>query len=127
MLTVVFRADPEKGCFSDVHFVRIVSNVMSTLLYTLLGLTVGSTLHCAVRKEISPCTCRKQDLNGVLVNCERMTSFGQVVDALQDKFPAKELIILKVTYSALEDLPYRNFQELNMSIHNLQLNHDNLR
>lgn len=100
---------------------------MSTFLYTLLGLTVGSTLHCAVRKEISPCTCRRQDVNGVLVTCERMSSFGQVVDALQDRFSAKESITLKVTFSSLEDLPYRNFQELNMSVHSLHLNHDNLR
>ncbi|KAK0177965.1 hypothetical protein PV328_001958 [Microctonus aethiopoides] len=32
---------------------------MSGLLYTLLGLAASSSLHCAVRREISPCTCRQ--------------------------------------------------------------------
>lgn len=66
-------------------------------------------------------------MNKVLVNCERMTSYGQVVDALQDRFSSKEMITLKVQFSTLDDLPQRSFQELNMSVVNLQLNHDNLR
>ena len=34
---------------------------MSGLLYTLLGLAASSSLHCAVRREISPCTCRQEE------------------------------------------------------------------
>lgn len=34
---------------------------MSGLLYTLLGLAASVSLHCAVRREISPCTCRQED------------------------------------------------------------------
>lgn len=102
--------------------------IMSTLLYTILGLSASLTLHCSVRKEISPCTCRRQEAsNTVIVACERMTSFAQVVDALQDRFPLTDPISLKITYSTLDDLPYRSFQELNMTIVNLKLNHDNLR
>ncbi|XP_057329045.1 chondroadherin-like protein [Microplitis mediator] len=33
---------------------------MSGLLYTLLGLAASASLHCAVRREISPCTCRQE-------------------------------------------------------------------
>lgn len=117
--------DPARAVLCYFYTVNLPT--MSTLLYTILGLTVGSTLHCAVRKEISPCTCRRQDVNKVLVNCERMTSFGEVVDALQDRFSSKEMITLKVTFSALDDMPQRSFQELNMSVVNLQLLHDNLR
>ncbi|XP_063990903.1 protein artichoke [Diachasmimorpha longicaudata] len=42
---------------------------MSGLLYTLLGLAASSSLHCAVRREISPCTCRQEDFSSpVIVN-----------------------------------------------------------
>ncbi|XP_043278721.1 insulin-like growth factor-binding protein complex acid labile subunit [Venturia canescens] len=36
---------------------------MSGLLYTLLGLAASFSLHCAVRREISPCTCRQEDFS----------------------------------------------------------------
>lgn len=100
---------------------------MSTLLYTILGLSASLNLHCSMRKEISPCTCRRQEAsNNIAVSCERMTSFAQVLDALQDKFSPTEPISLKITYSNLEDLPHRNFNDLNMTIVTLKLNHDNL-
>lgn len=34
---------------------------MSGLLYTLLGLAASASLHCAVRREINPCTCRQEE------------------------------------------------------------------
>lgn len=102
--------------------------IMSTFLYTLLGLTVGSSLHCAVRREISPCTCRHQEENAgaIQVTCERMTSFSQVVNALQDRFEKEVVISLTISYSKLEDLPMLSFQNLALNVHNLKLNYDNL-
>nr|CAD7260995.1 unnamed protein product [Timema shepardi] len=102
--------------------------VMSTFLYTLLGLTVGSSLHCSVRREISPCTCRVQepDTDTTVVACERMASFSQVVQALQYKFPSDADITLKIAYSQLEDLEGHSLQELGLAVTNLKLNHDNL-
>ncbi|KAJ8672594.1 hypothetical protein QAD02_003853 [Eretmocerus hayati] len=41
---------------------------MSGLLYTLLGLAASSSLHCAVRREISPCTCRQEDFSTPIVS-----------------------------------------------------------
>lgn len=101
---------------------------MSTFLYTLLGLTVGASLHCSVRREISPCTCRLQEpaSNTILVACERMSSFTQVVDALRDKFPPDTDIALRIAYSHLEDFTNHSFQELGLAVTNLKLNHDNL-
>ncbi|XP_067008464.1 insulin-like growth factor-binding protein complex acid labile subunit [Anabrus simplex] len=100
---------------------------MSTFLYTLLGLTVGSSLHCAVRREISPCACRTHEAIGtVAVACERMTSFAQVLDALTDKFPADTGISLKIAYSQLDDFSAHNFQQIGIDILTLKLNHDNL-
>lgn len=103
--------------------------IMSTFLYTLLGLTVGSSLHCAVRREISPCTCRHQEENtgAIQVTCERMTSFSQVVNALQDRFEKDVVISLTISYSKLEDLPHLSFENLALNVHNLKLNYDNLR
>jgi len=101
---------------------------MSTFLYTLLGLTVGASLHCSVRREISPCTCRVQEphSNTIQVACERMTSFTQVVDALRGKFASDVEISLKIAFSRLDDFTNHTFQELGLAITNLKLNHDNL-
>lgn len=101
---------------------------MSTFLYTLLGLTIGASLHCSIRREISPCTCRVQEPNSIiLVACERMTSFAQVVDALREKFAPDAEISLRIAYSRLDDLTNHTFQELGLAVTNLKLNHDNLR
>lgn len=40
---------------------------MSGLLYTLLGLAASSSLHCAVRREINPCTCRQEEFGGPII------------------------------------------------------------
>jgi len=102
---------------------------MSTFLYTLLGLTVGASLHCSVRREISPCTCRVQEPHSNTINvvCERMTSFAQVVDALRGKFASDDEISLKIAYSRLDDFTNHTFQELGLAVTTLKLNHDNLR
>ncbi|XP_076767001.1 leucine-rich repeat-containing larval translucida [Xylocopa sonorina] len=41
---------------------------MSGLLYTLLGLAASANLHCAVRREISPCTCRQEEFSSSVIN-----------------------------------------------------------
>lgn len=41
---------------------------MSGLLYTLLGLAASTSLHCAVRREISPCTCRQEEFSSSVIN-----------------------------------------------------------
>ncbi|XP_046413909.1 toll-like receptor 6 [Neodiprion fabricii] len=123
--------------------VIVVILIMSGLLYTLLGLAASSTLHCAVRREISPCTCRRQEFgtmavlhgngNGnptttelIHVECEQMQSFNQVAEALRGRFVPEQQITLKVTYSHLHDISRHDFKELRMTITNLQLNYNNL-
>jgi len=94
-----------------------------------LALGARASLHCAERREISPCSCRPMDLRTrtIDVDCERMTSFGQVVTALKDKFNSDVHIALRVSYSQLPDLGERGFHELRISITKLSLNHDNIR
>ncbi|XP_017301818.1 uncharacterized protein LOC103514710 [Diaphorina citri] len=59
-----------------------------------------------MRREINPCTCkcRTSPISPIVVECEKMTSFGQVVDALQDRF-GNDSISLKIAVSNLNDLP----------------------
>lgn len=102
---------------------------MASLFYTFLGLAAGASMHCAVRREISPCTCSPHDLisNTIVVTCERMESFNQVSGALKDKFSTNDNIWLKITHSQLEDLENSTFADMNLTVNNLKLNHDNLR
>lgn len=100
----------------------------------LLGLAVGpqgarGSLHCAERRDISPCTCRPMhpSTRTIDIMCERMTSFGQVVSALQGRFQTDIQISLKVSYSQLEDLPEHGFHELGLSVSKLTLKDNNLR
>ncbi|XP_043474772.1 insulin-like growth factor-binding protein complex acid labile subunit [Leptopilina heterotoma] len=120
---------------------------MSGLLYTLLGLAASSSLHCAVRREISPCTCRQEapiinpslsnngnnnngnghiHLERIEVVCEKMESFDQVAEALSGKFTPEQQITLRVSHSQLRDISRHDFKELRMSIVRLDLNHDHL-
>lgn len=104
-------------------------NIMSTFLLTVLGLTVGSSYHCAMRREIVPCTCRLQEpkLTTIVVACEEMKSFSHVIDVLQNRFSPEQDISLKISFSPLNDMNGRSFKELGMSISNLNLNFDDLR
>ncbi|XP_063700212.1 insulin-like growth factor-binding protein complex acid labile subunit [Culicoides brevitarsis] len=101
---------------------------MATLLYTIFGITAGASLHCAQRREISPCTCAPHETyaNTIQVTCERMDNFTTVVDALQNRLPTNFNIWLKITHSNLWDLDNATFAEMNMNIKNLKLNHNNL-
>lgn len=88
-----------------------------------------SSVHCAVRREISPCTCRHADYmtQAIVVSCEKMSSFGQVVDALQDRFERPEQkIILKISVSNLDDMQSKTFEELGMNMITLHLKHNNI-
>lgn len=102
---------------------------MATLLYTIFSFTAGASLHCAVRREISPCTCSPHQMfaNTIIVTCEKMESFSHVVDVLQDKFTPDFQIWLKITHSQLLDFDERKFAEMNMNIKNLRLNHNSMR
>lgn len=102
---------------------------MATLLYTIFSFTAGASLHCAVRREISPCTCSPHQMfaNTIIVTCEKMESFSHVVDVLQDKFTPEFQIWLKITHSQLLDFDERKFAEMNMNIKNLRLNHNSMR
>ncbi|XP_034942707.1 chondroadherin-like protein [Chelonus insularis] len=156
---------------------------MSGILYTLLGLAASASFHCAVRREISPCTCRQEkysppasivspvsetptivpsvigvssvpstgELGGsgvgigggsgdtsvsfsnpqkhgekISVMCEKMESFGEVVNALKEKFNPGQHITLRISHSQLRDISKHHFKELKMSIVKLELNHDHL-
>ncbi|XP_044732010.1 leucine-rich repeat protein SHOC-2 [Chrysoperla carnea] len=107
----------------------LIATIMSTFLYSLLGITVGMSLHCAVRKEIDPCTCRKEyGSQNIYVKCERMISFDQVINALQNHFTPDDHITLEITFSNLTDMGAHKFEELKvLHIQNLRLLHDNLR
>lgn len=99
--------------------------IMSTLLFSILGLSLAAQ-QCSIWREIAPCTCRK-DTSRINVNCEKMTSYQEVVNSLQNRFAPTDRIVLQISSSVLEDLPDRSFKELNMTIESIQLNHDNLR
>uniref|UniRef100_A0A182WKN9 Uncharacterized protein n=4 Tax=Cellia TaxID=44534 RepID=A0A182WKN9_9DIPT len=101
---------------------------MATLLYTIIGMTASASLNCAVRREISPCTCSPGLFaNNIDVKCEQMESFGQVVNALQDRFTEDHNIWLTISHSQLLDLAALSFWEMNMNIKSLRINFDNLR
>uniref|UniRef100_A0AAG5DG66 Uncharacterized protein n=1 Tax=Anopheles atroparvus TaxID=41427 RepID=A0AAG5DG66_ANOAO len=100
---------------------------MATLLYTIIGMTASASLNCAVRREISPCTCSPRLFaNNIDVKCEQMESFGQVVNALQDRFTEDHNIWLTISHSQLLDLAALSFWEMNMNIKSLRINYDNL-
>jgi len=105
------------------------SLIMATLLYTIFSFTAGASLHCAVRPEISPCTCAPHNIyaNTISVTCEKMESFNHVVNVLQNKFTPDFQIWLRITHSQMLDFDTRQFAEMNMNIKNLRLNFNNLR
>uniref|UniRef100_A0A8D8UB94 Leucine-rich repeat-containing G-protein coupled receptor 4 n=1 Tax=Cacopsylla melanoneura TaxID=428564 RepID=A0A8D8UB94_9HEMI len=106
-------------------FLRLLL-VLVSLLHLSTSFT-GPSLHCAVRREINPCTCKHKDANtgDITVVCEKMTSFGQVVDALQDRF-GNSKIALRIAVSNLDDLATKSFHLLGMRIIHLKLVKNNL-
>lgn len=57
---------------------------MSVVLYTLVGLAATTSFHCAVRREISPCTCRQRDLPGPSSEPEPAGAVGPAAVAVND-------------------------------------------
>lgn len=100
---------------------------MTALLMTIMGLSI-SAQQCSVWKEIQPCTCKKENNSlTTTVVCDKISSFTEMYNVLQNKFSPTDKIILEVSHSKLEDLFNRSFKELNMTIESLKLNNDNLR
>ncbi|KAF4518321.1 hypothetical protein B566_EDAN009109 [Ephemera danica] len=102
-------------------------------MYTILGLAVGSTLHCSVRQQISPCTCSYDALIGqqfVNVDCEKMKSFAEVKHALSGHFASSSTRIkLRITHSQLDDLMVNDspgFGDLNLLVSHLNISDNNL-
>ncbi|CAF4753293.1 unnamed protein product [Pieris macdunnoughi] len=88
---------------------------------------VGASVHCALRREISPCTCRREDAAGaVLVLCQRISSYRDVARALTDKFSPDTKIGLDISHSRLPDFADHTFRDLGLSMTKLKLNFDNL-
>ncbi|KAE8736696.1 hypothetical protein FOCC_FOCC017849 [Frankliniella occidentalis] len=80
------------------------------------------SVHCAERRDITPCTCNPMTRSrSIEVMCERMTSFGQVVTALHGRFQPGVHIALSVSFSQLDDIPERGFDELGLSVTKLTL------
>lgn len=74
-----------------------------------------------------PCTCIRQFSRSILIQCQDMNSFADIVEGLKNDFGREQHITLEIDSSKLEDLHYRTFRELNMTIVNLKLNNSGLR
>ncbi|XP_044755914.1 leucine-rich repeats and immunoglobulin-like domains protein 3 [Coccinella septempunctata] len=100
------------------------ANMASALLLTMLNVSI---IGCPMSMDILPCTC-KMDIGSHVKNvqCTGLNSYNDVYTALHGHFGAHERVALKVLGSNLHDMPPGSFKKLNMSIVNLQLNHDNL-
>lgn len=101
----------------------------AALLCALAGqLGAGASLHCAMRREISPCTCRREDAGtgAILVVCQRISAYEEIARALTNKFSPETKIGLDISYSQLPDFSEHSIKELGLSITRLKLNFDNL-
>lgn len=101
----------------------------AALLCALAGqLGAGASLHCAMRREISPCTCRREDAGtgAILVVCQRINAYEEIARALTNKFSPETKIGLDISYSQLPDFSEHSIKELGLSITRLKLNFDNL-
>ncbi|XP_055378650.1 leucine-rich repeat-containing G-protein coupled receptor 4 isoform X2 [Condylostylus longicornis] len=101
---------------------------MSSFMFTVFSIA------CAVRREISPCTCepmqpldRNLPPHGIELACEKVDSFNQIVDSLSNKFAKNDSISLLISHSNLEDLEMRAFTEMNLNLKKLRLMSNNLR
>lgn len=90
---------------------------------------VRAVVHCAQRREISPCSCRLQEgaPRQLVLACERMSSYARVAAALTGVFAPGTPVTLALKYSEVHDVSQHRFSELGLLITNLQLNNDNIR
>lgn len=101
----------------------------AAMLAALVPSLAVASLHCAMRREISPCTCRREDTGtgAILVVCQKINTYQEIARALTDKFSPETKIGLDISYSQLPDFAEHSFRELGLSITRLKLNFDNLR
>lgn len=105
---------------------------LAALAILVLSATVApisATVHCAMRREISPCTCRREEpsTGAILVLCQRLSGYDQVARALTGKFGSDTKISLEVSFSRLPELGAQSFVDLGLSITKLKLNFNELR
>ncbi|XP_041987226.1 protein artichoke-like [Aricia agestis] len=101
--------------------------LVAALLGALAGQPgAGATLHCAMRREISPCTCTQNDphTGTIIVHCNKINTFEDITRALTNKFSPETKIDLRVSYSQLPDFEDHSFRELGLSITKLWMTHD---
>lgn len=102
----------------------------AALLCALSGpLGASGSLHCAMRREISPCTCRREEAGSgaIHVVCQRINNYEEIAKALTNKFSPMTKIGLDISYSQLPDFSTHSLRELGLKITRLKLNFDNLR
>ncbi|XP_050683294.1 chaoptin [Leptidea sinapis] len=89
----------------------------------------GASLHCAMRREISPCTCRREDTGTgiIIVICQRIDTYQDIANALTKKFSPETKISLDISNCQLPDFEDHSIRDLGLSITRLKLNFDNLR
>ncbi|XP_049313390.1 probable serine/threonine-protein kinase DDB_G0278509 [Bactrocera dorsalis] len=101
---------------------------MASFVYAVWSITNVASVHCAVRPELSPCTCEPIYAdNYVELSCEKVDSFHKIVDALSNKFEPEVNISLKISHSQLEDLEMRSFMEMKLKLVKLRLQWNSLR
>ncbi|XP_066139331.1 leucine-rich repeat protein SHOC-2 [Euwallacea fornicatus] len=97
-----------------------------TLMVTVMG--ASAAIKCHMWRDILPCDCQivTPQTRTTSITCENMLSFTQVVDLLRGHFHSHEKINLRLERSNLQDLQYRQFREINVTIESIKLNHDYL-
>ncbi|XP_054733180.1 leucine-rich repeat protein SHOC-2 [Anastrepha obliqua] len=101
---------------------------MASFVYAVWSITNVASVHCAVRPELSPCTCEPIYAdNYVELSCEKVDSFHQIVDALSNKFDPNVNISLKISHSQLEDLEMRSFMDMKLKLVKLRMQWNSLR
>ncbi|XP_036336811.1 toll-like receptor 7 [Rhagoletis pomonella] len=101
---------------------------MASFVYAVWSITNVASVHCAVRPELSPCTCEPIYAdNYVELSCEKVDSFHQIVDALSNKFDPDVNISLKISHSQLEDLEMRSFMDMKLKLVKLRMQWNSLR
>ncbi|XP_056637540.1 insulin-like growth factor-binding protein complex acid labile subunit [Diorhabda sublineata] len=99
-------------------------SMYALFLFCFLGIT-PTLQHCPVWKEIVPCTCKMDAVIKLMsVYCDKMESFEHVLEKLRGHFQPTDKVSLKLSFSSLSDLYKHSFNELNVTIEDLKLNHD---
>ncbi|XP_030750402.1 insulin-like growth factor-binding protein complex acid labile subunit [Sitophilus oryzae] len=97
---------------------------LSVFYSALLGVSLA--FQCPIWRDILPCTCTHSIplSKSVIIECEKMTTYSQVLDIFRGFFSPSDRIHLKLNKSSMQDLQYRAFAELNATIEELSLNHN---